>query len=117
MADLVRRQLRLLRRLHLIPSLLYADGFTHIIDLAFTDDGDLLVLEIARTSLFDVLILGSGDWTGELIQVDRKTGQHTTLLTDPLFAPGGLAVRGDHAYIANRSIVAGEGEIIRVPLG
>ncbi|GAA2724131.1 ScyD/ScyE family protein [Cellulomonas aerilata] len=95
----------------------YADGFTNIIDLAFTEDGDLLVLEIAHNGLL-AAFGPDGDWTGALIHVDRHdTSRHTVLLEDPLFAPGGIAVRDDHAYISNRSVFAGEGEILRVQLG
>jgi hypothetical protein len=93
----------------------YADGFTNIIDLAFTDDGDLLVLEIAHHGL--LAAFGAGDWSGALIHVDRHdTGRHTVLLEDPLFAPGGIAVDDDDAYISNRSVFPGEGTILKVEL-
>jgi hypothetical protein len=93
----------------------YADGFTNIIDLAFDDDGNLLVLEIAHHGL--LAAFGAGDWSGALIRVDRHdTGRHTTLLEDPLFAPGGITVDDDHAYISNRSVFPGEGEILQVAL-
>jgi sugar lactone lactonase YvrE len=93
----------------------YADGFTNIIDLAFTEEGDLLVLEIAHNGLLEAF--GAGDWTGALIHVDRHdTSKHTVLLEDPLFAPGGIAVEDDDAYISNRSVFPGEGEILKVEL-
>lgn len=97
------------------PPTVYADGFTNIIDLAFTEDGDLLVLEIAHHGL--LAAFSTGDWTGALIRVDHDdTSRHTVLLEEPLFAPGGIAVDDDHAYISNRSVFPGEGEILEVAL-
>jgi len=89
----------------------YADGFTTIIDLAFDDDGNLLVLEFAHNGLL------SGDPTGGLVQVSRRNpAAHTLLLTDPLVSPGGIVVDDDDAYISNHSAVPGEGEILHVDL-
>lgn len=93
----------------------YADGFTNIIDLAFTERGNLLVLEIARDGLLGPLVLQNGQWGGALIEVSKKdTSQRATLLADPLFAPGGIAVDNDDVYVSNRSIFAGEGEILKI---
>ena len=93
----------------------YRDGITNIIDLTFTEDGDLLVLEIAHQGLLTAF--RTGDWTGALIHVDRHdTSKHTVLLEDPLFAPGGIAVDDDDAYISNRSVFPGEGAILKVEL-
>jgi sugar lactone lactonase YvrE len=89
----------------------YADGFTNIMDLAFTEDGDLLVLEIAHNSLL------SGDLTGALIRVDRHDpSTHVVLLEEPLLAPGGMAVDDDDVYISNQSVAPGEGQILKVEL-
>ncbi|WNB87057.1 ScyD/ScyE family protein [Cellulomonas sp. ATA003] len=94
----------------------YADGFTNIIDLAFDDHGNLLVLEIARNGL----LAATGpaqDWSGALIKVSRRDpSRHTVLLTDPLFAPSGIVVDDDDAYISNRSNEAGAGEILKIEL-
>lgn len=106
----------------------YADGFTHIIDLAFTKDGDLLVLQIARGSLLNAFILG--DWTGALYLVpkDDPTMKHELFVDDAgdpltdatggplLFAPGGLTVDHEKVYVSNKSILAGAGEILQFEL-
>jgi sugar lactone lactonase YvrE len=93
----------------------YADGFTNIIDLAFDDDGNLLVLEIAHHGL--LAAFGAEDWSGALIRVDEDDpSEHTILLEAPLFAPGGIVVDDDDAYISNRSVFPGEGEILKVEL-
>ena len=93
----------------------YADGFTNIIDLAFDDHGNLLVLEIAHNGLLTAF--GTGDFTGALIEVSRKdTAKHTVLLTAPLFAPAGIVVDDDDAYISNKTLGVGQGEILEVDL-
>jgi glucose/arabinose dehydrogenase len=86
----------------------YATGFTNIIGLAFTPDGNLYVLEIAANSLI------SGWPTGALIRVDRK-GTQTTVLADPLSSPGGITVGPDGAlYVTNHSTSPGVGEVLRI---
>lgn len=93
----------------------YADGFTHIIDLAFDRHGNLLVLEIAHSGLFGPLITQNGDWSGALIRVSKDNRQHREwLLSERLYAPGGLAVHGDRIYVSNRAILAGGGQILEV---
>lgn len=105
----------------------YADGFTNIIDLAFTEDGDLLVLQISRAGL--LTSFGTGDFTGALYVVDRHdTSQRQELLVDRkgepltrkgmsvLFAPGGITVDDDEVYISNNTISGTDGSILRFEL-
>jgi hypothetical protein len=87
---------------------IFARGFTNIIDLAFDQQGRLLVLEIAKNSL------RSDDQTGALIRVDRR-GRRTELVPGKLTAPGGLAIGADGSlFVTNRSVVAGRGELLRI---
>ncbi len=96
------------------PGEVYATGFTNIIDLAFDDDGHLLVLEIAHLGLLQAQ---DGDPSGALIQVSRRNpAEHTVLMTTPLVLPGGIVVDDDDAYISNQTFVAGMGEILKVEL-
>jgi len=88
----------------------YADGFTNIIDLAFTDDGDLLVLEISANGLL------SGNPKGALYWVDSENTDTHKLLTDKLTMPGGLAVDGNKVYVSNNSAMANKGEVLRFTL-
>lgn len=88
----------------------FADGFTNIIDLAFTDDGDLLVLEIATNGLL------SGNPTGALHWVDAHNTRHHKVLTTKLTMPGGLVVDGDNVYVSNNSAMANKGEVLRFTL-
>ena len=76
-----------------------ASGFTNIIDLGFDRHGSLYVLEIARNGLL------SNDTTGALIKVGRY-GEHRTVMSTGLTAPGGLAIKGDDAYVSNCSVCA-----------
>jgi hypothetical protein len=88
----------------------FATGFTHIIDIAPGPDGSLYVLEIAHNGL------ASGDPTGALLRV-AADGTSEVLLTEPLFMPGGLAVRDDGTiYITNCGVCPGGGEVLRVNL-
>jgi sugar lactone lactonase YvrE len=87
----------------------FATGFTNLVDLAFTQDGDLLVVEIFTNGLL------SGDPTGALKRV-AEDGT-VTLISDDLIAPYGLAVHGSNAYVSNCGVCAGGGEVLRIRLG
>jgi hypothetical protein len=87
----------------------YASGFTNIIDLAFGPNGRLYVLEIARNGLL------SDDSAGALIKVGHN-GSQRIVASDGLTFPGGLAIRGDSAYVSNCAVCAGGGSIVRIAL-
>jgi hypothetical protein len=90
----------------------FASGFTHIVDLAFGRDGSLYVLEIAKNGL--LAAFATNDWTGALIRV-APDGTRTELVPDVLTAPGGIAVGSDGAlYVTNNSISSDIGEVIRI---
>jgi hypothetical protein len=87
---------------------IYAEGFTNVVDIAFDDDGSLLVLELAKNSLL------SSDETGALIRLKRD-GSRETLLSEGLVMPTAVAIGKDHAlYIYNCGVCAGNGEVIRI---
>ena len=86
----------------------YAEGFTNIIDIAFDDDGRLLVLEIVTNGLL------SGDPTGALVRVNAD-GSKETLLSDGLITPGGMDVADDGSiYLSNYSTSATQGQVIHL---
>jgi hypothetical protein len=87
----------------------FRSGFTAIIDVAFGGGGSLYVLEFAKGGL-----LGPPS-SGALIRV-APDGTRTTLIDEGLAAPGGIAIRGRHAFISNCGVCAGGGNVIRVPL-
>ncbi len=96
---------------------IYASGFTNVVDVAFDEGGNLLVLEIATNSLL------SGDPTGALIRVNSN-GRHQLIASDGLFMPTGLVIGPDGAaYVSNNGIfpmspVEGPptGQVVRITL-
>jgi len=90
------------------PPEIYADGLTNVTDLAFDDDGDLYVVEIAANGLL------SGDPTGALIKI-RPDGSRETVLSEGLVNPYGVAI-GPHGdiYISNHSASPGIGEVLHL---
>ena len=88
------------------------DGFTNLVDLAFGPDGDLFVLQISTNGLASP----AGPGPGRLIRVDADTGVRTTLLSDPLFFPGGMLVTPDgRIYVSNLGTSPGGGSVLLVP--
>jgi sugar lactone lactonase YvrE len=86
----------------------YADGFTQIIDLAFGPDRSLYVLEYAANSLT------SFNPTGALFQI-LPNGEKRNLNINGLIYPGGLAIGSDSdIYISNYSSLAGQGQVLRI---
>jgi hypothetical protein len=91
---------------------IFAEDFTHIVDLTFGPDGSLYVLEIAKNGL--LAAFNTNDWTGALIRV-APDGTRTELVPGVLTAPGGVAIGHDGAlYVTNNSIYSGIGEVIRI---
>jgi sugar lactone lactonase YvrE len=87
----------------------FARGFTNIIDVAFDGRGRLHVLEIAKNGIL------SEDFTGRLVRVD-KDGSRTVLASEGLFAPGGFVIAKDGSiYVTNNGILAGAGQVVRIP--
>lgn len=85
----------------------WATGLTNVTDLAW-HDGDLYAVQLTNTGLL------SGDMTGSVVRVDRD-GDHEDV-SGPLFAPYGIAVRGDDAYVTTCSVCAGGGEVVTISL-
>jgi glucose/arabinose dehydrogenase len=93
----------------------YAEGFTNVVDIAFGADGNLYVLEMARDGLLAAMSDGT-EPTGRLVRV-APDGTQTTLVSDELAAPGGLAIGPDGAlYVTNHSTSAGGGEVLRIKM-
>jgi hypothetical protein len=90
----------------------YAEGFTNIIDVAY-HDGNLYVLELVSKGLLQAEQPG-GDPSGALIRV-APDGTRTTLVSEGLVFPGGMAFGPDGAiYITNNSVFAGQGQVVRI---
>lgn len=94
------------------PAVLHT-GFTGIIDVAFDQQGRMLVLELAREG-FD-----SPDRTGRLVRMEPD-GTRTTVATDGLEHPGGVvAGPGNALYVTNRTTGLGDdsGQLLRIVPG
>jgi hypothetical protein len=85
----------------------YAEGLTNVTDLAF-DGRDLYAVQIADAGLLAGPI-------GSLVKVDPKHGDHETV-AGGLFAPYGVAIRKDHAYVTTGSVLPGGGEVVKIDL-
>jgi hypothetical protein len=90
---------------------IFASGFSGIVDLTFGPDGSLYVLQIANNVLLGFIL---NQWTGALYRI-APDGTRTELAPAQLFAPGGIAIGPDGAlYVTNKSILSGEGEVLRI---
>lgn len=85
----------------------YATGLTNVTDLAW-DGADLYAVQLTDTGLL------AGDMIGSVVRVDPD-GTHEDV-SGPLFAPYGIAIRGDHAYVTTCSVCAGGGEVVTIDL-
>jgi sugar lactone lactonase YvrE len=86
----------------------FASGLTNLTDLAFARDGTLYAVEIASTGLLNEPI-------GALVRITPGASQHTTV-AGGLFAPYGVALTRDSAYVTTCAVCVGGGEVIKVPL-
>jgi hypothetical protein len=86
----------------------FASGLTNLTDLAFAADGTLYAVEISSAGLQSGPI-------GALVRITPGASEHTTVLGN-IFAPYGVALAGDNAYVSTCAVCAGEGEVIKIPL-
>lgn len=88
-------------------------GFTNIIDLAFDSEGDLLVLQISSNGLASPM----GPGFGLLLEIDAETGLRTTIASEGLLFPGGLAIGPDGAfYVTTHTNAPTGGQVLRIAL-
>jgi len=96
-----------------ITSVAYS-GFTNIIDLDFDSSGNLYVLQISSNGLASP----NGPGTGLLLKIDGQTGVRTTIASDGLEAPGGMAIQeganGLVFYVTNHTDIPTGGEVLRI---
>ena len=86
----------------------WATGLTNVTSLAFDKHGRLYAVEIAANGLLNGPI-------GALVRV-RAGSTSPQVVAGGLFAPYGLALRGDHAYVTTHSTDAGGGQVVRIHL-
>lgn len=89
-------------------------GFTNIISTVAVADGSLYVLEIFQNGLANVNPQNPASLTGALIRV-APDGTKTTLASDGLVAPAGLAIGPDGSiYVSNFGVMADQGQVVRL---
>ncbi len=77
-------------------------------DLAFGNDGTLYAVQISA----DGLLTGP---IGSLVKINPHSDVHETVAGD-LFAPYGVALVKDAAYVSVCSVCTGAGQVIKIPL-
>ena len=89
-------------------------GFTNIIDLEFDASGNLYVLQISSNGLASP----NGPGPGLLLKIDGQTGERTTIASEGLLFPGGLAIQegpnGPVFYVSNLTAAPGGGSVLRI---
>ncbi|MCK0113468.1 ScyD/ScyE family protein [Ornithinimicrobium sp. F0845] len=83
----------------------WATGLTNVTDLTWAK-GKLYAVQLADNGLL------SGDMTGSLVRV-REGSDAPTVIADGLFAPYGVAVHKNSAYVTTGTVVPGGGEVVR----
>jgi len=90
----------------------FASGLTNVTDLAF-NGRDLYAVQISTEGL-----LNPPPPKGSVVKVKpggTTPSDHTPIASD-LFAPYGIAFRGNNAYVTTGAVAAGAGEVIRIRL-
>ncbi|MEB3278706.1 MAG: ScyD/ScyE family protein [Lyngbya sp.] len=92
----------------------FADGFTQITDIAFDEDGNLLVLQFADEAQWKNSVNGSlKDLPGSVIKVRPGDGKRKTIASEGIFSAAGIQVGPDGGiYVSNNSIGT-DGSVIR----
>lgn len=89
-------------------------GFTNIIDLEFDASGNLYVLQLTTNGIASP----AGPGNGLLLKIDGLTGERTTIASDGLQFPGGIAIQdeadGVVLYVTNHANLPGSGEVLRI---
>lgn len=92
----------------------YADGFTNVIDVAFDGSGRLYVLEMLSRGLLQLDPADPATMRGTLVRIEED-GTRTTIASDRLVFPTGLAIGPDDAiYVSNQGAAPGMGEVVRI---
>ncbi len=85
----------------------HASGLTNVVDLAFHGD-TLYVVELAETGLLNGPV-------GQLLTIAPDGTQAT--VAGGLFAPFGLALHDDAAYVSTCAVCPDGGQVVRISLG
>lgn len=89
----------------------WATGLTNVTDLTFGPDGSLYAVQIADDGLTSEASLTDGS----LLRVGPGADNSEVIATG-LFAPYGVAVYKNHAYVTTGTVLPGGGEVVRFDL-
>lgn len=87
----------------------YASGLTNVTDLAFGRHGVLYAVQISSEGLLTGPI-------GSVVAIPKGGGDSHTVVADGLFAPYGIALKGNTAYVTTGSVAPGAGQVIAIRL-
>jgi hypothetical protein len=88
----------------------WAKGLTNVTSLAF-DGKKLYAVQISDQGLV------VGGPTGSLVRVfSKKSGKAAQPIATGLFAPYGVAIRGDNAFVSVRAVAPTGGQVLKIPL-
>ena len=87
---------------------MWATGLTNVTDLTFDDDGNLYAVQIANQGLLSEVSVADGS----LIRVRKGHDRHKVIATG-LFAPYGVAVHKDYAYVTTGAVLLDGGQVLR----
>jgi len=87
----------------------YASGLTNVTDLAFARDGSLYAVEIASEGLLNGPI-------GSLVKIAPGGGSTHETVAGGLFAPYGVALTKNAAYVTTGAVTVGGGQLVKIAL-
>ena len=93
----------------------YANHLTNVTSIAFGKDGKLYAVQISNEGLASP----SGP-TGGLWKIAPKgSGKTSKQISLDLFAPYGVAIKGNHAFVSVGAVAPspGPGAVVKIPLG
>jgi len=91
---------------------IYASGLTNVTDLAFRGRS-LYAVQLSTVGLLNTP--PNQPPMGSLVKVTPRSSTHTTIKGD-LFAPYGVALKGDYAYVTVGSVAKDDGQVLKIRL-
>jgi hypothetical protein len=88
----------------------YANNLTNVTSIAFGKDGKLYAVQIADDGL------QSGPTGGLWRVASKKSGKKSKEISVQLFAPYGVAIKGNHAFVSIGAVAPGAGAVVKIPL-
>ena len=92
----------------------FVEGFTQITDIAFDEDGNLLVLQFADEAQWKNSVDGSlKDLPGSVVKVRPSDGKRKTIASEGIFSAAGIQVGPDGGIYVSNNAIGTNGSVIR----